>query len=160
MDDAWSPTSFSLPLGIEANYLGTTARLQSQLPLTAGWATTATSVAETRLDDHSESRQVFTGTAPHTVVLPPTVTSTVPITIYNQSTGSLTVLAADTTAVQNLTGQSTSVYTPSGLTPVSASAWTVSPATDRAPEPRSGFPYLTTVVEDGAWRTSWGVVEV
>lgn len=92
-------------------------------------ATTATAAATTTLTVASHNLQVFTGTLTQIVVLP--VTSTLvlgqPFTIYNQSTGAVTVNSSGGQVCYTMGGGSSMTFTCIAITGTTSSSWASSP---------------------------------
>lgn len=71
VDEGWTEAgSDTVPLGDQDSYLGGGLRLQSQLALSPGFSSIVTSGGLTVLRPEDHHVQVFTGSAPQTVVLP------------------------------------------------------------------------------------------
>ena len=69
----WTRHGFTYPIAATTTtYQDGGGYLQGQIPLTPGYGVTPTSAEVTFLDEFSDHIQVFTGTSPHTVILPPT----------------------------------------------------------------------------------------
>lgn len=144
--DSWRPfSSFSVDLGADKDYLGGTAHLQPSLSLTPGFQSTPTSRGETVLDSGSDTGQVFTGWASHTVVMPDLVSPVRDYTIYNMTvTGELSVVSASGQPVITVRPGTSVVLTPSSSSPVDSASWSSSEAVRRVPQRRKGFPYVAT----------------
>jgi len=73
VQQVWEKHGFTYPIAATTTtYEDGGGYLQSQIPLTPGYGVTPTSAEVTFLDEFSDHTQVFTGTSPHTVILPPT----------------------------------------------------------------------------------------
>jgi len=165
----WLPHPFTETIATTtATYLDAGVFLQEQIPITPGYGVTTTSAEITALDEYSQPVQVFTGTSPHTVILPPTgkVTGTtittegvitvppvpapgVPVTyigytIHNQSTSDIVVMASDREKKIVVQKGSGTTFTPYTNEPTTAQNWSWTYASERAPRPRQGFPYLSS----------------
>lgn len=151
-----------------ATYLDGGVFLQEQIPTTPGYGVTTTSAEVTALDEYSHPIQVFTGTSPHTVILPPTGKPTgttittegvviepptpasgVPVTymgytVHNQSTSDIVVMASERDKQIVVPRGSGTTFTPYTTEPTTAQNWSWTHATDRAPRLRQGFPYLSS----------------
>jgi hypothetical protein len=159
----WSPHPFTVPLGDGASYLGGTAYLQPQLPLTRGYTSTRTERGETVLDAASDHIQVFTGLASQIVRLPGAGAH--PYTLYNQTPSSdLPVVTAEGMGVTTVPPGEAVVCTPASATPVTAQDWTITVPAARTPVQRAGFPYVSTVRRNDGGNTTmvtgWGVLQV
>ena len=72
-EQSWTPHGFSLPIAKTTTvYQDGGGYLQEQIPITPGYGVTTTSFGISFLDTTSDHIQVYTGTNPHTVILPPT----------------------------------------------------------------------------------------
>ncbi len=96
-----------------------------------GYTTTATAAGTTTLTVTSTQQQVFTGTSTQTVVLP--VTSTLVLgqsfTIYNNSTGVVTVQSSGANNIQILAGGDYAIFICILTSGTTSASWT-SPATE------------------------------
>jgi hypothetical protein len=161
-DTGWSRHGFTADLGTDGGgYLGGTVQLQPQLPLSAGYTTTATTGGATVLTSDASRSQVLTGTAGHVLTLPPAITDLAPFSVYNQSTSDVTVTASGGTTVALIERGTGAVLTPTSLTPTAAVSWSRGPTGERSPRARSGFAYVLTRSPDtSSWTTTWDVFEV
>jgi YVTN family beta-propeller protein len=72
-EQGWKPHGFSLPIAKTTTvYQDGGGYLQEQIPVTPGYGVTTTSSGISFLNITSDHVQVYTGTNPHTVILPPT----------------------------------------------------------------------------------------
>lgn len=175
VNETWSAfPGDAIPLGDEDTYQGGGVYLQPQLGLSRGFSQVVTSSGVTLLRPTSHHVQVFTGSAPQTVVLPAvakvlgTVTNPdgsvtvpeqdadledptsripyMPYTIHNQSTADVTVISSDREPrTVTVPHGSGIVFTPYSPTPTSLLHWSWAFTPDRAPRGRAGFPYVRTV---------------
>lgn len=166
VDSAWKPHPFTVPLGGDTTYIGGTARLQPQLELTAGHASTVTDHGQTVLDGGSDPVQVFTGVSSQVVLLPAAPPNRRAYTLYNKTVVSdLIVQTATGAAITSIGCGQAVTFAPTSDTPLLADQWTQSAPAERTPTRRVGFPYVaTTGLTTGEGHrtlvTSWGVFEV
>lgn len=73
VDQTWNKHGFTHPIATTTTtYQDSGAYLQEQIPLTPGYGVTTTRAEASYLNTASDHVQVYTGTTPHTVILPPT----------------------------------------------------------------------------------------
>jgi hypothetical protein len=125
-------TFFGLSVGVSSGYTaGTVALRNSNANLLANsflalTTSTATAGGTTTLNAASSEIQIFTGTTTQTVVLPTTsILAGQKYRIINLSTGSVTVVASDASAMTIVSPNQNSIVTAVQATPVSNAHWVI-----------------------------------